>query len=144
MPMNNIVGIFMSETKTIKKERPLSPHLQVYKPQITSVTSILHRISGIALTLGLLMLVWGIYALAAGRDSYDAFVAFCGSGLGQVMLMGWSAAFFYHMSTGIRHFILDSGYLFEKCNTAKSGYAVILIAALLTGALWGAIYGGLI
>jgi succinate dehydrogenase / fumarate reductase cytochrome b subunit len=88
--------------------------------------------------------VWGLYALADGRETYDAFISFCGSVFGQILLIGWSAAFFYHMSTGIRHFILDAGFLYEKKNTAISGYAVLLIAATLTVALWGSIYGGLI
>jgi len=138
------MGIFMSDTKSHKIERPLSPHLQIYKPQITSISSILHRLSGIALTIGLLMVVWGLYSLADGRDTYDCFIEFCGSVFGQILLVGWSAAFFYHMSTGIRHFILDAGYLYEKKNTAISGYIVILMAFAMTAALWGSIYGGLI
>ena len=134
----------MSDTKSHKIERPLSPHLQIYKLGITGYSSILHRMAGIALTIGLLMIVWGLYSLADGRDTYDYFIEFCGSVFGQILLVGWSAAFFYHMSTGIRHFILDAGFLFEKKKTAASGYAVLLIAAVLTAALWGSIYGGLI
>ena len=134
----------MSDTKRPKVERPLSPHLQIYKPQITSISSILHRLSGIALTFGLFLLVWGVFALADGRETYDYFMGFCESVFGQILLIGWTAAFFYHMSTGIRHFVLDAGFLYEKKNTAISGYVVLLMAITLTVALWGSIYGGLI
>jgi succinate dehydrogenase / fumarate reductase cytochrome b subunit len=133
----------MSETK-VKKERPLSPHLQIYKPQITSVSSIFHRMSGIALALGLFIMVWGLVALAGGRESFEKFLEHAASPVGQIVLIAWSAAFFYHMCTGIRHFILDAGYLYEKETAARSGWMVIALAALFTAALWGSIYGGLI
>ncbi len=129
----------MSEN-TVQKERPLSPHLQIYKPQITSVSSILHRMAGIALVLGLFLVTWGLIALANGRESYEFFIGFCTSTIGQLMLAGWSAAFFYHMCTGLRHFILDAGFLFEKKATAISGWIVIAIAFILTAATWGYIY----
>lgn len=127
-------------TEKIKKPRPLSPHLQIYKPQITSVSSILHRMSGIALTLGLFLVTWGLIALANGRESYEFFMAFCVSIPGQILLLGWSAAFFYHLCTGIRHFILDSGFLFEKKNTAISGYIVLIVSFALTVATWAIVY----
>lgn len=133
----------MSETK-VKKERPLSPHLQVYKPQITSISSILHRMAGVVLTLGLFVLVWGLVSLAGGRETYDGFMTCMNSLCGQGILMAWSAAFFYHMCTGIRHFILDSGYLYEKNIAARSGFIVLGVSAVLTVALWGGIYGGLL
>jgi len=124
----------------IKKERPLSPHLQVYKPQITSISSILHRMAGIALTLGLFLVAWGLVALADGRESYEFFMGFCTSVVGQLMLMGWSMAFFYHMCMGIRHFILDSGFLYEKKAASLSGWIVITLACLMTMTTWVYIY----
>ena len=133
----------MSDTKT-KKPRPLSPHLQIYKPQITSISSILHRLSGIALAIGLLYLVCGLMSLAGGRESYDTFMAFSASTAGQILLLGWSAAFFYHMCTGIRHFFLDAGYLYGKKIASFTGYAVIGVAVLLTLILWGGVYGGVL
>lgn len=123
-----------------QSDRPLSPHLQVYSPQITSVSSILHRMSGVALAIGLFFVTWGLLSLSYGRESYTAFMDFCKSPLGQIMLAGWTAAFFYHMCTGIRHFILDAGYLYERETAARSGYIVILAAALLTAGLWAYIY----
>ena len=130
---------FMTDTP-LKKERPLSPHLQVYKPQITSMSSILHRMTGIALTIGLFLVTWGLLALANGRESYEFFMAFCTSTIGQILLFGWTAAFFYHFCTGIRHFILDAGFLYEKRTTAISGWVVIASAFILTMATWAYIY----
>jgi succinate dehydrogenase / fumarate reductase cytochrome b subunit len=124
----------------LKKERPLSPHLQIYAPQITSISSILHRMAGIALMIGLILVTWGLLALAGGRESYEYFMAFCTSTIGQVMLAGWSAAFYYHMCTGLRHFLLDAGFLYEKKIAGLSGWIVIAIAAILTAATWGYIY----
>jgi succinate dehydrogenase / fumarate reductase cytochrome b subunit len=129
----------MTDT-SIQKERPLSPHLQVYKPQITSISSILHRMAGVFLTFGLFLITWGLIALADGRESFECFVEFCASTFGQIVLVGWSAAFYYHMSTGLRHFILDSGFLFEKKAASVSGFVVIAIAAILTALTWGYIY----
>ncbi len=123
-----------------KKERPLSPHLQVYRPQITSISSILHRMTGFALAIGLFLVTWGLIALANGRETYEFFMAFCASPLGQVLLAGWTAAFFYHLSTGIRHFILDAGFLYEKDTAGRSGWVVLLSAAILTTLTWGYIY----
>jgi len=124
----------------IQKERPLSPHLQVYKPQITSVSSILHRMAGIALMLGLFVVTWGLLALANGRETYDFFIMVTTSIFGQCLLAGWSAAFFYHLCTGIRHFILDAGYLYDKKIASLSGWIVILCALTMTLATWGYIY----
>lgn len=124
----------------MKKERPLSPHLQVYKPQITSMSSILHRASGAFLAIGLFLFAWGVISLAQGPETYDIFIQFIQSTIGQIALVGWSAAFFYHACTGIRHFILDSGYLYEKGVASLSGWIVILVAATMTACTWGYIY----
>ena len=121
-------------------DRPLSPHLQIYRPQITSISSILHRMTGVALSIGLGLLTWGLIALANGRDSYEFFIWFCLSPVGQITLLGWTGAFFYHLSTGVRHFLLDSGLLFEKDTAARSGWVVIITALVLTCATWGYIY----
>src|SRR5437870_12882331 len=83
-------------------ERPLSPHLQVYRWQLTSVLSILHRASGVALSLGTILLVWWLVAAAEGPDSYAAVQAFLGSWIGLVLLFGWSVALFFHLCNGRR------------------------------------------
>jgi succinate dehydrogenase / fumarate reductase cytochrome b subunit len=129
----------MSDTPTIK-DRPLSPHLQVYKPQITSMTSIFHRMSGVALALGLFMVSWALIALATGEEAYGVFTGFCASIIGQIILIGWSAAFFYHICTGIRHLIRDCGYLYENKHSVISGWIVLIAAFFMTAAVWGYVY----
>src|SRR5690349_6095451 len=90
--------------------RPLSPHLQVYKPQLTSATSIFHRFSGIGLAAGVLYLVCWLIAVAQGAESFDRLQDFNGSLIGRLLLLGWSAAFFYHLLNGIRHLAWDAGF----------------------------------
>lgn len=130
----------MSDTSPIQKERPLSPHLQIYKPQITSVSSILHRFTGIALTIGLILLTWGLVALASGREAYEFFINFCMSPLGQIMLAGWTASFYYHVLSGVRHLIRDCGYWYENKDSVITGWAIIVMAFGLTALTWAYIY----
>lgn len=94
--------------------------------------------------MGLFIVAWGLVSLANGRESYDLFIELMGSVLGQIALFGWTAAFFFHLCTGIRHLVRDLGYLYENKDTVWTGYAVIIVSAVLTFALWGAIYGGMI
>jgi succinate dehydrogenase / fumarate reductase cytochrome b subunit len=116
--------------------RPLSPHLQVYKPQLTSITSILHRFSGIALSAGVLYLLCWLIAAAQGAEAFDRLQDFNGSFIGRALLFGWSVAFFYHLLNGIRHLAWDAGFGFELPVAAKSGYAVIIGTVILTIAAW--------
>ena len=90
--------------------RPLSPHLQVYRPQLTSVMSILHRLTGIALAVGTLLLVAWLVAAATSPQAFGAIQAFNGSWIGRVLLFGWSFALFYHLCNGIRHLFWDAGW----------------------------------
>src|ERR1700741_74027 len=95
--------------------RPLSPHLQIYRPQLTSVLSILHRATGIALGVGTLLLVYWLIAVAAGagaRAAYDVAQRLIGSWFGRLLLFGWTLAFFYHLANGVRHLAWDAGYGF--------------------------------
>lgn len=117
-------------------KRPLSPHLQVYRPQLTSVLSILHRITGVALAAGTLLLVWWLVAAAIGPEAYAAASGFIGSWLGLFMLLGWSAALFYHLANGIRHLVWDAGYGFELETVYRSGWAVVAATAVLTVLAW--------
>lgn len=117
-------------------ERPLSPHLQVYRPQLTSVLSILHRLTGIFLALGTLLLVWWLVAAAAGPEAYGAVQWFLGSWLGYLLLFGWSVAFFYHLCNGIRHLVWDAGYGLELEDVYRSGWAVVIATAALTVIAW--------
>jgi succinate dehydrogenase / fumarate reductase cytochrome b subunit len=112
--------------------RPLSPHLQIYKPQITSVLSIAHRITGVALSVGTLLLVWWLLAAAAGPAAYAQAQAFIGSWLGILLLIGWAYALFFHLCNGIRHLVWDAGHGFDLATTYASGWAVVAASAGLT------------
>jgi len=119
--------------------RPLSPHLQVYKPQLTSVLSILHRATGIALAVGTLLLVWWLVAAATGENAFADVQAFIGSWIGKLLLLGWSFAIFYHTCNGIRHLFWDVGRGYELETAYATGRIVVAAAIILTiGAwLWG-------
>lgn len=131
----------MSDTQK-RIERPLSPHLQVYRPQMTSVLSILHRATGYALAVGTVMIVWMLLAAARGPESYGVFHDFVGTLLGKVMIFGWSVALFYHMSNGVRHMFWDAGALLDIKNAYKAGYFVLAMTVILTvWAWWGSCSG---
>ena len=116
--------------------RPLSPHLQAYRPQISSVLSILHRLTGVALSAGTLLMVWWLVAAALGPDAYAGVQGFVGSPVGLILLFGWTVALFYHFCAGIRHLAWDIGYGFDKPIYYYTGYAVLAGTATLTVLLW--------
>jgi succinate dehydrogenase cytochrome b subunit len=113
-------------------ERPLSPHLQVYRPQITSVLSILHRLTGVTLTLGTLLLTWWLVSAAYGPDAFADAQAFVGSWFGQLLLWGFTFALFYHLGNGIRHLAWDFGWGFELSQVRASGLAMLAFAVFGT------------
>lgn len=119
-----------------KSSRPLSPHLQVYKPQMTSVLSILHRATGYALAIGTIMIVWWLVAAATGPEAYRTAMDFADHPIGTLLIFGWSFALFYHLCNGIRHLFWDMGYLFKIENAYKAGYLVLFTSAALTTAVW--------
>lgn len=116
--------------------RPLSPHLQVYRPQLTSVLSIAHRGTGIFLTLGTLLLVYWLLSIASGPEAYANARAFFGSWFGQLVLFAWTFALFYHLCNGIRHLFWDIGFGFELPTVYASGKAVLIVSAVLTLLAW--------
>jgi succinate dehydrogenase cytochrome b subunit len=116
--------------------RPLSPHLQVYRWQLTSVMSILHRLSGVALSAGTILLVWWLVAAAEGAAAYAGVQAFLGSWLGLLLLFGWSLALFYHLCNGLRHLWWDSGRGFDLASVYAGGWAVVAGTAALTVIAW--------
>jgi succinate dehydrogenase / fumarate reductase cytochrome b subunit len=122
------------------RERPLSPHLQVYRPQITSVLSILHRLTGAALALGTLLLAYWLAAVASGPESYAAAQAAIGSLIGRVVLFGWTWALFYHLANGIRHLAWDAGWGFELRTVNLSGWLAVIASFALTLLAWIAGY----
>lgn len=116
--------------------RPLSPHLQVYRPQLTSVLSITHRATGVALALGLLLLAYWLLALAGGPESYAVARELLGSWLGKIILFGFSFALFYHLCNGVRHLFWDAGLGLELKSAYASGWAVVAVSAALTVLSW--------
>lgn len=117
--------------------RPLSPHLSIYRWPITMVSSILHRITGVAMSFGFIVLVGWLFDAASGRGAYDGYIEMMRSPLGMLCLVGWSFAFFYHVSNGIRHLVWDTGRGFEKHQANASAWLVIALAFVLTAAFWG-------
>ena len=120
-----------------KVNRPLSPHLQVWKWTLTMALSILHRASGVALAFGLLMIVWMLVAAASGQTSYECFLSFTTSIFGQLLLFGWTGAVYYHMCSGIRHLLMDAGYLMTIPQAEKAGKVIFIISIAMTLATWG-------
>ena len=116
--------------------RPLSPHVGIYKWQVSNTLSILHRATGIFLSLGSLALVAWVVATALGQSSYDAVLSILSSPLGLLVLFGQSFAFFYHLANSIRHLVWDAGYGFDKQVAQKSGWVALIAALLVTVVFW--------
>ncbi|MGE0116669.1 MAG: succinate dehydrogenase, cytochrome b556 subunit [Dongiaceae bacterium] len=116
--------------------RPLSPDLQIYRPQLTSVLSITHRLTGIALSVGSPLLVVWLMMAAAGPQSYGGLHVFLASWLGLVLLLAWTFALFFHLCNGIRHLFWDAGYGFDLQSIYASGWTVVAASVVLTLAAW--------
>jgi succinate dehydrogenase / fumarate reductase cytochrome b subunit len=121
-------------------ERPLSPHLQIYKPQISSMLSILHRLTGFALGGGSLLLVWWLVAAAYGPDEFAVAQGFIASWFGRLILLGFTFSFFYHLCNGVRHLFWDIGKGFEVKTADLTGWLALLSGAVLTVLAWLAGY----
>ena len=116
--------------------RPLSPHLQVYRLPLAAVLSISHRISGVGLTLGMVLLTYWIVSAAYGPDTYDEAMSYIGSPLGLIILFGFSVALFFHFCNGFRHLLWDAGRNFEIGQTRRGNIYVLIGTAVLTAAAW--------
>ena len=116
--------------------RPLSPHLQVYKPQITSALSIFHRVTGVALSVGTLLLVWWLVAAATSDAAYATASGFIGSWFGMLLLFGWTVALWYHFCAGIRHLFWDAGSGFELPTVHLTGKLVLAATVVLSVLTW--------
>ncbi|HUQ09541.1 MAG TPA: succinate dehydrogenase, cytochrome b556 subunit [Steroidobacteraceae bacterium] len=112
--------------------RPLSPHLGVYKFMYTMSLSILHRMTGLTASVGFLLFVWWLMALATGHDAYEGAMQFLASPVGKLLLVGFTFAFVYHFCNGIRHLVWDTGHGLERAEARRSGAIVIVAAVLLT------------
>ena len=115
--------------RSARPERPLSPHLQIYSPLINMVMSIVHRITGMALYVGSLLLAWWLFAAAAGPDYYDYVAGLLGSLPGKIILLGYTWALMHHLLGGLRHFVWDTG----------RGYDLKIIDLLCWGTLAGSL-----
>jgi succinate dehydrogenase / fumarate reductase cytochrome b subunit len=116
--------------------RPLSPHLQIYKPQITTALSIFHRITGIALSVGTLVLVWWLVAAATSDASFATVSMVLHTWIGHLALFGWTVALWYHFCAGLRHLAWDLGHGFDLPAVHNSGAAVIFATIVLTVLTW--------
>lgn len=117
-------------------DRPLSPHISIYRWPITMVLSILHRVSGVALSVGFVVLVAWLFDAASGPETYAIFLSAMDTVIGKLALVGWTFAFFYHLSNGVRHLVWDSGRGFEKQQANRSSWLVLISAVALTAVFW--------
>jgi succinate dehydrogenase / fumarate reductase cytochrome b subunit len=126
----------MTDSAKVQRERPLSPHLQVWRWHITMATSILHRASGVGLYVGALIgAAWAI-SLAQGPDAYATFKHVLGSPLGKLVMFGLTLSFFYHLANGVRHLVWDTGHGLDVKSANASAVVVFAFTAAATIAVW--------
>jgi succinate dehydrogenase / fumarate reductase cytochrome b subunit len=118
------------------RPRPLSPHLQIYRWQIGSTLSILHRFTGIGLAAGILALCYWLVSLAADQVAYDGAMRVFRSAPGMLLLAAWTFAFFYHLLNGVRHLFWDIGRGYERAQRHGSGWVVVGASVVLSAAIW--------
>jgi len=126
-------------------QRPLSPHISIYKPTLTMTMSIVHRATGMALYAGTLLLVWWLLAAATGPNAYAKVQWFMGTLVGEVILFGYTWALVHHMFGGIRHFIWDSGHGFgptEREWLVRAGLAGSIVITIILWVVGYAVMGG--
>lgn len=116
--------------------RPLSPHISIYRWPITMTTSILHRATGVAISVGFAVLVAWLFVAAAGFEAYTTFIAVMDTMIGKVLLIGWSFAFFFHLANGVRHLVWDTGRGFEMRQANASAWLVIISSVVMTALFW--------
>jgi len=112
--------------------RPLSPHLQVYRPQFTSVLSILHRITGVGLWAGALLMTYWIASATYGPEAFAQAQSVLGSWFGRLVLFGLTGALYYHLGNGIRHLAWDAGWGYEMDKLILTGWALIAFTIVMT------------
>ena len=121
--------------------RPLSPHLQVYRQRWTGGLSILHRITGVVLAFGAFGVAWWLHAIAQG-DGASVLLAFAASLPGRVLLVAFSTALVYHLLNGLRHLLWDAGWGLELPRARATATAVVILTVVITAALWTLALGG--
>lgn len=133
----------MAEAKSARapvSERPLSPHLQIYRMTNSMLMSIVHRITGGALYFGTVLLAWWLVAAASGPKYFDFVNGIFGSVLGKLVLLGYTWALFHHMVGGLRHFIWDTGRGYDLKTVNLMSNATVVLSVLLTAIVWFAAY----
>ena len=125
----------MSEQKTTP-QRPLSPHLQVYRLPMTAKMSISHRITGVLLVYGLLVIAAWLIALALGEAAFNTLMEYTQNDMVKYGMLGWAFVLFYHMANGFRHMLWDIGWGLNEKASKVSGLLVILFAVIVTALIW--------
>ena len=121
---------------TTKIDRPLSPHLQIYKLPLTAILSIVHRGTGVFLTIGLVVFVIGLMSIAEGPKSFASFQGLLNSWVGVAILVAWSFSLFLHLCHGIRHLFWDAGEGFLRTNMNRLASIEIAASVVLTALVW--------
>jgi succinate dehydrogenase / fumarate reductase cytochrome b subunit len=116
--------------------RPLSPHVQVYRWPLSMALSILHRITGVALGVGTLLMTWWLIAAASSDTAFATAEGFIGSPIGLLLLFGWTIALFFHLFSGVRHLVWDAGFGFDAPDYNTSGWAVVIATGVCTVLVW--------
>ena len=123
-------------------ERPLSPHLQVYKPQLTSMTSILHRGTGVVLSAGALFVVYWLYSLSQGAAAFETAQGLVSSWFGKLVFLGVVFSTFYHLANGVRHLLWDAGWGLELKAAYQTGWLVVAFSLVTTAFTAWMMFGG--
>lgn len=130
----------MTTRPIVKSQRPLSPHLSIYKPAITMTTSIIHRITGGALYFGTVLLAVWLISAAVSEDCFNFVNGLFGSWVGRLVLFGYTWALMQHLAGGIRHFIWDMGAALEKHTASKIAWATVVFSVVATILIWVVAY----
>jgi succinate dehydrogenase / fumarate reductase cytochrome b subunit len=123
-------------------QRPLSPHLQVYRWQIQMATSILHRATGVILAAGALLITAGLVALMIGPDAWNCVTRLAGAWYGQLFLFGWTWAFAYHLCNGIRHIVQDFAIGYRISTFVRSSWLSVIGSLVITALVWAYVWLG--
>jgi succinate dehydrogenase / fumarate reductase cytochrome b subunit len=122
--------------------RPLSPHLTIWRWQVTMLASIIHRATGMVLSLGAVVLAWWLVSISNGPEGYDSFMAYAVTPLGLVLLFGFTWSFAFHFCNGVRHLAWDMGYGFDKHTASKTGLLVFALSFLIAIAVFAFVWSG--
>jgi succinate dehydrogenase / fumarate reductase cytochrome b subunit len=127
---------------TPERERPLSPHLTIYRWQVTMIASIAHRLTGMALSVGALVLAWWLVAISRGPETYETFTVIAASPPGLLVLFGFTWSLAFHLLNGIRHLAWDLGYGFNKATATQTGTLVFLLSFAIAAAFFACAWSG--